>query len=262
MKHQKRLRHKKIVITGSSSGIGKAAAIQLSEMGAEVLLIARREDELKSIVGQIQSAGGLASAYPCDLSNLEIVDQLCDKLLTKHQKIDILINNAGRSIRRPTIQSIERYHDFERCMTLNFYSPVRLIRKLLPPMLEAKDGHIINSSTWGTLFPNLGFGLYNASKAALDSFAQTLRLELHDTGVAVTQIHYPLVHTPMSAPTEMLRRLPGLTPEMAGKWMVKAVLKRPHQILDTKTRIVRMFSFLYPTTVETISCRIDKLISR
>ena len=256
MNNNNRIEGKKIVITGASSGIGRSAAIQLAASGAFVILVARREEALNDVVDTIKRAGGQAVAYPADLSDLDFVDQLGDKILDEHSKIDVLVNNAGRSIRRPLVESLDRYHDFERCMLLNYYSPMRLTRKLLPLMLTARDGQIINSSTWGTMLPVAGFGPYNASKAALDSIAECMRVELKDKGISITQIHFPLVHTPMSNATEKFKKLPGMSPEEAGKWIVRAVEEKPPIIVDTKTRVGRGFYYHFPRVSEAISRRL------
>lgn len=247
---------KKIVITGASSGIGEAAALQLAALGAMVILVARREDKLNAVVETIKHAGGQAYAYSADLSDLSLVDELGEKILADHSTIDVLINNAGHSIRRPFTDSLERYHDFERCMTLNYFSPLRLTRKLLPAMIDAKQGHIVNSSTWGTLLPVTGFGPYNASKASLDSIAESMRAELREKGITITQIHFPLVHTAMSAATEQFQKLPGMTSQEAGQWVVRAVTHRPAKIMDLKTKIAKWLYLLFPRTAEACSKRL------
>ena len=247
---------KKIVITGSSSGIGKAAAFQLAELGAKVILLARREEELKAAESEIRANGGIAHAYSVDLSDVEMVDQVCERIIAEHGTIDVLVNNAGRSIRRPFMDSLERFHDFERCMQINYYSPMRLTRKLLPEMIKAGDGHVINSSTWGTFFPVTGFGPYNASKAALDSIAECMRNELREQGIAITQIHFPLVHTAMSAATKKYQKIPGLSPDEAAAWIVKAVEKRPEKIYDLKTTVGKWFYLGLPRTAEKFAARL------
>lgn len=256
MKNNNRTKGKTVVITGASSGIGRAAAIQLAKAGAKVLLVARRQDALNDVVDIIKHAGGQAQAYTADLSDLEAVDQLGEKILHEHSKVDVLVNNAGRSIRRPLVDSLERYHDFERCMQLNYYSPMRLTRKLLPAMIDAGEGHIINSSTWGTMLPVAGFGPYNASKAALDSIAECMRVELKDKGISITQVHFPLVHTPMSNATETFKKLPGMSPEEAAEWIVRAVEERPPVIIDAKTRLGRGIYYYFPRISEAVSRRL------
>ncbi len=244
---------KTIVITGASSGIGKAAAIQLAKKGATVILVARREALLKDVAGEINAAGGTAHWYVGDLSQIETIDQLTEAILAEHPVIDVLVNNAGRSIRRPMEKSLDRYHDFQRCMDINYFAPVRLIRNFLPALTCSPSGHIINSTTWGTLLPAAGFGPYNASKIALDTMANTLRMEMEDQGISVTQIHFPLVHTAMSDATASFKKLPGLTPEEAGGWIVKAVQQKPRAIMDMKTRISSGLYFCFPSVVEKVS---------
>lgn len=219
-----------ILITGASSGIGRAGAVQLAELGAQVLLMARRADELASAVDEITARGGTAQAYPIDLTDADAVDAQMGEILATHGKIDVLINNAGRSIRRSAAKSLERLHDYERCMQINYFAPLRLIHHVLPTMLEAGDGHIINVLTWGTLMPAAYFSAYTASKAALGSAAQGMDAELRSKGVAFTGLHYPLVHTAMSAPTEHYKKMPGMSVEKAGGWMVKAVRDRPARL--------------------------------
>jgi len=246
----KTLTNKKIIITGASSGIGKAAAINLAKQGASLILVSRREDLLQEVADEISSLGGSVQWYTADLSNLEQIDKLTSTILSKNETIDILINNAGRSIRRPMVESLERFHDFERCMTINYFAPVRLVRNLLPALQHAANGHIINSSTWGTLLPASGFGPYNASKIALDNFSNTLRMEMKDKGISVTQIHFPLVHTKMSSATESFKKLPGMSTEQAANWIAEAIKKKPREIMNTQTRIARFLYFIFPKFVE------------
>lgn len=237
---------KKIILTGSSSGIGRAAALQLAEKGAEVLLIARREEELQSAQQEIECAGGTAHTYPADLTDLEALDALTAGILEEHGSIDVLVNNAGRSIRRSVEKSLDRFHDYERCMQINYFAAMRLTMNLLPHMLERGDGHIINVLTWGTLLPAAYFTAYNASKCALGAATQGMDAELRPKGVAFTGIHYPLVHTAMSAPTDHYNKLPGMSPEQAGKWIVKAVRKRPSRIAPPYAVAAGVNNTLFP----------------
>lgn len=219
-----------ILITGASSGIGRAGALQLAERGATLVLMARRADELASAVDDIKAAGGVAHAYPIDLTDADAVDAQMAAIFDAHGKVDVLINNAGRSIRRSAAKSVERLHDYDRCMQINYFAPLRLIHHVLPSMLEAGDGHIVNVLTWGTLMPAAYFTAYTASKAALGTAAQGMDAELRSKGVAFTGLHYPLVHTAMSAPTDHYKKMPGMSVEKAGSWMVKAVRDRPPRV--------------------------------
>ncbi len=240
------IRGKKIIITGSSSGIGRAAALQLGEQGAEVFLMARREEELEKVRDEIAARGGKAHVHPIDLSDLGNIDQALGDILSEHGKIDVLVNNAGRSIRRSATKSLERFHDYERCMQINYFAPLRLISHVLPGMLKEGDGHIVNVLTWGTLMPAAYFTAYSASKSALGAAAQGMDAELRPKGVAFTGIHYPLVHTPMSSPTDHYNKMPGMTPEQAGGWIVKAVRKRPARIAPSYAVAFGVNNTLFP----------------
>lgn len=222
-----RYQGKTIVITGASSGIGEEAAKQLAARGAVLCLVARRAEELARVQGEITAAGGVAHCYPANLADSASVDALVVALLKDHRRIDVLVNNAGRSIRRPLIESLDRAHDFERTMQLNFLAVVRLTLGLLPRMLEQGDGHVINVSSVAALMTTPRFAAYLASKTALDAFGRSLRIELAEKGIAVTGINYPLVKTAMTAPTAVYQYLPQMDVADAAGWIVDAVATRP-----------------------------------
>lgn len=222
---------KRIVLTGASSGIGEAAAEQFAREGATVVVVARRQELLDALAARITAAGGEATAIACDVSDMDAVDALVADVEKRLGGVDILINNAGRSIRRPLAESLERWHDVERTMVLNYYAPLRLIRGLAPGMIERGDGHIINVSTWGVLSEASPlFSVYNASKAALSTVSRVVETEWGERGVHSTTLYYPLVATPMIAPTKAYEGMPALTPEEAGEWMITAARTRPVRI--------------------------------
>jgi len=225
------LRGKRVLITGASSGIGEAGAERFAAAGAEVIVVARRADLLEALAMRIAETGGVATALPCDLSDLDAVDELAAGVEKRFGGVDILVNNAGRSIRRPLAESLDRWHDVERTMTLNYYSPLRLIRGLAPGMIERRDGHIINVATWGVLTeaPPL-FGVYNASKAALSAVSRVIETEWSRQGVHSTTLYYPLVATPMISPTKAYDGVPALSPQEAAQWMIDAAVHRPVRI--------------------------------
>src|SRR5690348_7976069 len=138
-----------VLVTGASSGVGEATAKLVAARGASVVLIARRADELARVVDEIQDAGGQASAYPCDLTDGDAVEATVAKILADRGHVDMLVNNAGRSIRRSLELSYDRMHDFERTMAINYFGPVRLTLALLPSMRAQKFGHVVNVVTWG-----------------------------------------------------------------------------------------------------------------
>lgn len=225
------LKGKRILLTGASSGIGEAAAGQFARRGATVVVVARRQDLLDAVADRITTAGGRAMSIPCDLSDMDAVDALVADVEQRIGGIDILINNAARSIRRPLAESLQRWHDVERITVLNYYGPLRLIRGFAPGMLERGDGHIINVSTWGVMSEaSPMFSVYNASKAALTSISRVVETEWGRKGVHSTTLYYPLVATPMIKPTKAYDGMPALTPEEAAEWMVTAARTRPVRI--------------------------------
>ncbi len=225
-----RVKGKVAVVTGSSSGIGKATAIKLAEAGARVILVARGEEKLLETKKEIDATGGKAWIYTADVSDMASADALVARVLQEHGHCDFLINNAGRSIRRGILNSLDRFHDFERTMQLNYFGAIRLILGFLPKMVERKRGHIINISSIGVLSNAPRFSAYVASKSALDSFSACAASEFLDKGINFTTINMPLVRTPMIAPTRMYENVPTLSPEQAADLVVEAIVYRPVRI--------------------------------
>ncbi|KUI30550.1 short-chain dehydrogenase [Mycobacterium sp. IS-1496] len=239
---------KRILLTGASSGIGEAAAEKFARRGATVVAVARRQDLLDALVERITTAGGDATARACDLSDLDAVDELVAEVEERLGGVDILINNAGKSIRRPLADSLDRWHDVERTMMLNYFSPLRLIRGLAPGMMERGHGHIVNVATWG-VFSEASplFGVYVASKAALSAVSRVIETEWADNGVHSTTLYYPLVKTPMIAPTRAYDRVPGLSAQEAADWMIAAARHRPVRIAPRMAVTARAVDSLAPT---------------
>lgn len=239
---QQKVNGKTIIVTGASSGIGLTVSKYLAQAGAHVLLLARTKDKLDEVKAEIEAEGGKASVFPCDLSDMESIDAVSKEILASVDHIDILINNAGRSIRRAVHESIDRFHDFERTMQLNYFGAVRLVLNLLPHMMQRKDGHIINISSIGVLANATRFSAYVASKAALDAFSRCLSAEVHSHKIAITSIYMPLVRTPMIAPTKIYKYVPTLSPEEAADLIAYAIVKRPKKIA---TNLGRLASITY-----------------
>lgn len=243
------LRGKRILLTGASSGIGAIAARKLAAEGAGVVAVARRGDLVDDVVAQIIAAGGEATAIQADLSDLSQVDSVIEQV----SHVDILINNAARSIRRPLIESLDRWHDVERVMALNYYAPLRLIRGLAPGMIERGDGHVINISTWRALPESSPmFAVYNASKAALSAVSRVIDTEWAGSGVRSTVIYYPLVATPMIAPTRAYDGLAALSADEAADWMVTACKTRPIRIAPRKALALRTVDVISPRVLNGI----------
>jgi NAD(P)-dependent dehydrogenase (short-subunit alcohol dehydrogenase family) len=250
------LNGKRILLTGASSGIGEAAAEKFARRGAKVVVAARRHELLDAVVERITRDGGDATAHAVDLSDLDAIDELVAKLEHDLGGIDILVNNAARSIRRPLAESLDRWHDVERTMTLNYYSPLRLIRGLAPGMIERGDGHIINVSTWGVLSESSPlFAVYNASKAALSAVSRVIETEWSAKGVHSTTLYYPLVKTPMIAPTREYDGLPGLSASEAADWMITAARSRPVRIAPRMAVTAHALNSVAPNAVDAIMKR-------
>jgi NAD(P)-dependent dehydrogenase (short-subunit alcohol dehydrogenase family) len=225
-----RVTDKVVVVTGASSGIGKATALKLASAGAKVMLVARGEEKLVETKKEIEAAGGKAWIYTCDVSDMTSCDALVAKVLKDHGICDYLVNNAGRSIRRGIANSFDRFHDFERTMQLNYFGALRLLMGFLPKMLEQKRGHIINISSIGVLSNAPRFSAYVASKSAMDAFSACAASEFLDKGISFTTINMPLVRTPMIAPTKMYDSVPTLSPEEAAELVVQAIVYKPVRI--------------------------------
>jgi len=224
------VRNKVVVVTGASSGIGEDCALKLATAGAIVILAARTPQKLAETVARIEQQGGRAFAYACDIADLADCDRFCKTVLENHGHVDILINNAGRSIRRSVKHSFDRFHDFERTMQLNFFGALRLIFGFAPTMLARKQGHIINISSIGVLASPPRFSAYVASKAALDAFSWCAASEFADSNVRFTTVNMPLVRTPMIAPTRLYDAFPALSPDEAAELVMKAVIEKPKRV--------------------------------
>ena len=219
-----------VVLTGASSGIGAEAARKLARLGATVCLLARREEQLEGVRAGIEAAGGIAHAYVVDLADPAAADAVVARLLGEHPRIDVLVNNAARSIRRPITESLDRAHDYERTMAINYFGAVRLTLGLLPRFLEQGHGHVVISSSMSTQVPIPLFSAYLASKAALESFARSLTAELGDQRITSTVVHFPMVRTEMSSATAIYQAMPMLSADKAATWLVKAVVDRPTRV--------------------------------
>ncbi|MBW8060239.1 MAG: SDR family oxidoreductase [Solirubrobacterales bacterium] len=236
------VRGKVVLITGASSGIGRATAVRVADAGATVLLVARSVDKLEETKAEIEAAGGVAHIHRCDMSDVEGVERMAAEVLAYHDHVDILLNNAGRSIRRSVALSYDRFHDYERTMQVNYFGAVRLILALLPAMRARKSGQIINVSSIGTQTNPPRFSAYVASKAALDAFGRVIASEVIDDGIHITTIHMPLVRTPMIAPTRMYDVFPAITPEEAAEMIAGAMVARPKKVA---TRLGTFGELLY-----------------
>ncbi|HSS60843.1 MAG TPA: SDR family oxidoreductase [Candidatus Limnocylindrales bacterium] len=227
---RRELQDRVVVVTGASSGIGRATAQLLARHGAQVMLVSRTREKLDALREEIEQSGGRASVYPADLSDLDACDAMIRQVLQEHGRVDILINNAGRSIRRSIGSSYDRFHDFQRTMQLNYFGAVRLLLAVLPEMRRRRRGHVINISSIGVQTYPPRFGAYVASKSALAALSRCIAPEVADDGVTITNIHMPLVRTPMIAPTGIYKNFPTSSPEEAAEMVAGAILTRAPEI--------------------------------
>ncbi len=227
---RRKVKGRVVVVTGATSGIGRECALRLGRAGATVVLVARSVEKLDETLEEIAAKGGQVSAYSCDISSDDDCERLVEEVLRDHGGVDILINNAGRSIRRSVRHSYDRFHDFERTMELNYFGALRLILGFLPSMEEKQDGHIINISSIGVLANPPRFSAYVASKSALDAFSHCAAPEYLAQNIHFTTIHMPLVRTPMIAPTSLYKAFPTLSPEQARDLVIKAIISKPKRM--------------------------------
>jgi NAD(P)-dependent dehydrogenase (short-subunit alcohol dehydrogenase family)/thioester reductase-like protein len=219
-----------VVITGGSSGIGRSAALEIAAAGGTPLLVARSLEKLEEVKAEIELAGGSAYCYSADLSDMESIDELVATILSQHASVDMIVNNAGRSIRRSLANSLDRFHDYERTMQLNYFGAIRLVMGFIPHMQQRHFGHIVNVSSIGVQASPPRFSAYVASKAALDAWTRVVSSELIGDNITFTTIHMPLVRTPMIAPTKMYDHFPAISPDEAGSMVCNALQHKPKHI--------------------------------
>ena len=227
---RKAINGRTVIITGASSGIGRATALKVAESGGIPLLVARGLEKLEALREEIEAKGGTAHVYSADLSNMDAIDDVVARILDEHPAVDFLVNNAGRSIRRSVKLSEDRFHDFERTMQLNYFGAIKMIMALLPHMRERGFGHVVNVSSIGVQTNPPRFSAYVASKAALDSWTRVVSSEVIGDGITFSTIHMQLVRTPMIAPTKLYDHFPTISPEQAGDLICEAMRSRPKEI--------------------------------
>lgn len=226
-----------VLVTGASYGLGEATARRLSGAGATVALLARSRDRLDDLADDLRARGGHATVHPADLTDPASLGVVAEKIMAEHGQVDVVVNNAGKSLRRSVDLQYDRLHDFTRTMDVNYTGPVALLLGLLPAMRARGAGHIVNISTIGVRMPPTPrWGAYQASKSAFDIWLRSIAPEIAPDGVTTSSIYMALMHTRMSAPTPVMRRLPGLDPEEAAGLVARAVIDREAEIAPWWTR--------------------------
>ncbi len=221
---------KHVVITGASSGIGRASAMAVAERGATVFALARNADALDDLVAEIRAASGQAHAFTCDVTDSASVEATVKDILGRFDHVDYLVNNAGRSIRRSVSASTDRLHDYERVMAVNYFGSVRMVLALLPHWRERQFGHVVNVSSAGVQASSPKYSAYIPSKAALDAFAEVVGTETLSDHITFTSIHMPLVKTPMIVPSRRLNPIPPISAEHAAAMVVRGLVEKPARI--------------------------------
>ncbi|MBI3224793.1 MAG: SDR family oxidoreductase [Mycolicibacterium cosmeticum] len=219
-----------VVITGASSGIGRASAVAVAQRGATVFALARNADALDDLVAEIRTAGGEAHAFTCDVTDSSSVEHTVKDILGRFGHVDYLVNNAGRSIRRSVSASTDRLHDYERVMAVNYFGAVRMVLALLPHWQERRFGHVVNVSSAGVQANSPKYSAYLPTKAALDAFSEVVGTETLSDHITFTNIHMPLVSTPMIAPSRRLNPMPPITAEHAAAMVVRGLIEKPARI--------------------------------
>jgi thioester reductase-like protein/short-subunit dehydrogenase involved in D-alanine esterification of teichoic acids len=219
-----------VIITGASSGIGRASAVAVAERGATVFALARNGEALDDLVADIRANGGQAYAFTCDVTDSASVEHTVKDILGRFDHVDYLVNNAGRSIRRSVVNSTDRLHDYERVMAVNYFGAVRMVLALLPHWRERRFGHVVNVSSAGVQARSPKYSSYLPSKAALDAFAEVVSSETLSDHITFTNIHMPLVATPMIVPSRRLNPVPPISPEHAAAMVVRGLIDKPARI--------------------------------
>ncbi|OBI11262.1 short chain dehydrogenase [Mycobacterium sp. E2327] len=242
------LQGRHVIITGASSGIGRASAIAVAEKGATVFALARNADALDELVAEIRAGGGQAHAFACDVTDSASVEHTIKDILGRFDHVDYLVNNAGRSIRRSVVNSTERLHDYERVMAVNYFGAVRMVLALLPHWRERRFGHVVNVSSAGVQARNPKYSSYLPSKAALDAFADVVGSETLSDHITFTNIHMPLVRTPMIAPSHRLNPVPAISPERAAAMVVRGLVDKPARIDTPLGTLAEAGNYFAPRT--------------
>lgn len=229
---------KNILITGASSGIGRATARMCVRRGANVFLVARDADRLIETAAELDAEVpkpglpvGRAYAYPVDITDEAAVQTLVKSVICEHGHVDVLVNNAGRSIRRATANAVTRSHDYHRMMAVNYFGAVYLTLALLPHMIERQSGHIVNVSSIEVQSRAPRFGAYAASKAALEAFSDATGAETLSDHVTFSNVRIPLTRTRMIVPTNAYDSARGIwSVDKAAHRVLHAIVERPKRV--------------------------------
>lgn len=247
-----------VLVTGASSGIGEATARLLAGAGAEVVLAARREAHLHRVADDLRAAGGRTHVRPLDLSRPGDVPAFAARLEHDFPRLDVIVSNAGKSIRRPALLSAER-RDLERSLAVNFSGPAALLLALLPRLIEGGGGQVVNVSTVSAKPPAAPrWASYQGSKAGFDVWLRSAALELRGRNVRVSSVYLPLVRTPMSEAGGLYGGWPALTASEAAEVVAGAIVRPRDRIAPWWLRAQELAAVLAPGALDRLLAALEE----
>ena len=238
-----------VLVTGASHGIGRALTEKLIDADANVFLIARSEAELQYLCDRAKQRGNRADYCAIDLRDREKLELLCQELKETLPQLDYFFCNAGKSIHRKITDALDRLHDYDRTMDLNYRALVALSLALLPT-LKASKGSIIYSSSVSTLYPMApGWSAYHASKSAANTWCETANSEFAPLGIRVQIAYLPLVHTAMSDVNERYRQLPAYYPADAANILLRLAIRKGKRYQPWWAKLSAPIAYLFAPIV-------------
>lgn len=238
-----------VLVTGASHGIGRALTEKLIDADANVFLIARSEAELQYLCDRAKQRGNRADYCAIDLRDREKLELLCQKLRETLPQLDYFFCNAGKSIHRKITDALDRLHDYDRTIDLNYRALVALSLALLPT-LKASKGSIVYSSSVSTRYPMApGWSAYHASKCAANTWCETANSEFAPLGVRVQIAYLPLVHTAMSDVNERYRQLPAYYPADAANILLRLAIRKRKRYQPWWAKLSAPIAYLFAPIV-------------